>query len=92
MTAPEAAPDAAQPLGPMLQSSLFQAIGVSVWMNESTERLRTAPSRLTRGVASGRPTTAWTAHEPRTRSDESMAVAVVARPDAFRCAGRRWRK
>ncbi len=82
ITAPEAAPDAAQPLAPMLQSSLLQAMGVSVWMNESTDRLRMAPSRFTRRVASGRPMTAWTAQVPRTRSEESMADRVRLDPDA----------
>jgi hypothetical protein len=81
-TTPAAAPEAAQPLGPMLQRSLLHAMGVSDWMNESTERLRMAPSRFTRAAAvSGRPTTAWTAQEPRTSSDESMAGRV--RSDAL---------
>lgn len=55
-TTPGAAPEAAQPVEPMLQRRRCQAKGVCFSMKESTDRLRMADSRLAR-TSSGRPRT-----------------------------------
>lgn len=40
ITTPSPAPEALQPLGPMLQRRFAQAIGVSFWMNEAVSRFK----------------------------------------------------
>lgn len=73
MTTPALAPEAEQPLEPMLQSRFRKAMGLSVEMNESTDLFRISVSRLIRRD-SGRPRTAWKAKVPRSTRDEKACM------------------
>lgn len=63
-TIPEAAPDAQDPAEPMLHRMPAKAMGLSVAMNESTERFRISASRCLTRLGSGMASTACRARLP----------------------------
>ena len=69
ITIPELAPDAHAPADPMLQSKSLRATGLSVAMNESTDRFKISASRSLTRLGSGRQRTAWMARPPTTQRE-----------------------
>jgi hypothetical protein len=63
-TMPPSAPDAHAPLAPMLHSKSDSAIGLSVAMNESTERFKISASRSLTRLGSGKQNTVCKATVP----------------------------
>ncbi len=69
ITIPELAPEAQAPAAPILHSRSFNAIGLSVAMNESTERFMISASRCLTRLGSGRAKTTCKARLPIARKE-----------------------
>ncbi len=69
ITIPELAPEAHAPADPMLHNRSVKAMGLSVAMNESTERFKSSASRSLTRLGSGQDKTAWMARPPTSRRE-----------------------